>query len=407
VAGAAAVLFAVGATVSGCASGSGSSGSNTITWWSPNWDTPTAKQLIAEFEKANPGDKVNLVETTNDTMATKIKTALDSGSTPDVMTELVSRIPLYSTKGQLTDLTGMFDANMPKDDFNTSALGAVTTDDKTYAIPFRWDAQGVIYNKDMFAKAGIAQAPTNWSELQADAKILKDKLGVAAYAWPYGSDANTQTRWLNAYYSNGGTFDTKADGSVSFDSAASEKALQMLADGFSDGYVSKSSFESDNTAVQNLFINKQLAFYFDGVYAVDPITKAGLNIGTAMMPGPDGPGTVGTNGWAFAIPAKAKNADLAKKFVQFMSQSDNMATLTMTFPARLSAAKDPKFANPLYKPFLDQQNEDGRAVPSSPGYAQLTQTVYKAVQQVALGKASAADANKAIVQQAQNVFKAN
>lgn len=406
-AGTAAVLLAAGVTLAGCASGGGSSDADSITWWSPNWDTPVAKELVAAFEKANPGSHVNLVETTNDTMATKIKTALDSGATPDVMTELVSRIPLYTAKDQLADVSGLFGTDMPKDDFNTSALDAVSDGDATYAVPFRWDAQGLIYNKKVFADAGIDEPPTTWAELEADAKQIKDKVGIAGYAWPYGSDANTQTRWLNAYYTSGGTFDTQADGSVGFDADASEKALEMLSAGFADGTVSKSSFESDNTAVQNLFINGQLGMYFDGVYAVDPITKAGVDIGTAPMPGPDGPGTVGTNGWAFAIPAKAKNAELAKKFVAFMAQPDNMATLTMTFPARLSAAENPKFSNPLFAPFLEQQTEHGRAVPSTPGYSKLTQTIYAAVQQAALGQATPAEANEAIVQQADNVLSGN
>ncbi len=405
-AGVTAVLLATGLTVSGCASGDTGS-ADSITWWSPNWDTPVATELITAFTEENPGVKVDLVETTNDTMANKIKTALDSGTTPDVMTELVSRVPVYVAKDQLADLTGLYDTDMPLDDFNQDAIGAVTSDGKTFAVPWRWDASGLIYNKKLFAEAGIDEPPTTWAELQEDARTIKSTLGIAGYAWPFGSDSNTQTRWLNAYYTFGGTFEAQPDGSVSFDADASEKALEMLAEGFEDGSVSQTSFESDNTAIQQLFINEQIAFYFDGSYAIDPITKAGVDIGTAMVPGPDGPGTVGTNGWAFVIPAKAKNSELAEKFVQFLGRPENQAKLTLTFPARLSASEDPKFDNPLYKPFWDQQNEHGRAVPPFPGYSQLTQTVFSAVQSVALGQASAADANKAIVEQAANVLKAN
>ncbi|UCR88657.1 ABC transporter substrate-binding protein [Mycetocola spongiae] len=402
---AAAAALALVAT--GCSATDSPGDSSSITWWSPNWDEAKGKELVAAFEKENPGTKVNIVTTTNDTMANKIKTTLDSGSTPDVMTELVSRVSLYASKDQLTDVTDWYDSSMPVDDFNSEAIAAVSNKDKVYAVPWRWDASSLIYNKDMFAEAGITEAPTTWAELQADAKIVKDKLGIPGFAWPFGSDSNTQTRWLTAYYSNGGTFTEKSDGSVELNAAASEAALASFADGFKDGIVSQASFESDNTAVQQLFINKQIAFYSDGAYALAPIEKGGINAGTAMWPGPDGPGTVGTNGWAYIVPKAAKNQELAKKFVQFMSTPDHQAEMTLTFPARLSAAENEKFSDPLLAPFLEQQNEHGKAVPPYSGYAQMTQTIYSSVQAVALGQQSAKDANQAIIDQAANVLKAN
>lgn len=405
IAGAALVAASLVVVTAGCAAGG--SDENTITWWSPNWDTPKANELIKAFEADNPGVTVKLVETTNDTMANKIKTTLDSGSTPDVITELVSRVPLYMAKDQLLDVSDWYGSDMPTDDFNEGALGAVSSDDGIYGIPWRWDASSLIYNKDMFEEAGITEPPTTWAELQADAKTLNDKLGIPAYGWPLGSESNTQTRWLTGYYSHGGEFEAQSDGTVSFDADASEAALQDIADGFSEGWVTKASFESDNTAVQQLFINKQIAFYADGAYALAPIKDAGINAGTAMWPGPDGPGTVGTNGWAYIVPKASKNPELTAKFMAFMNTPENQAALTLTFPARLSAAEDEKFADPLFTPFLEQQNEHGKAVPPFPGYSQLTQTIFAAAQKVGLGQATAAEANQAIVDQAANVLKAD
>jgi multiple sugar transport system substrate-binding protein len=407
IAGAVAIAAGFALVASGCASsGSGGGGDNTqITWWSPNWDDANAKVLIDKFEKANPGTTVKMVETTNDTMANKIKTVLDSGTTPDVITELVSRVPLYSAKDQLLDLSSWYDSSMPKDDFNEQAVGAVSSGDKTYAVPWRWDASGFVYNKDMFDQAGITAPPKTLDELTADAKLIKDKLGIAATGWPFGSDSNTQTRFLDAYYSNGGAFTPGSDGSVKMDSDASVKALETLAAGFKDGSVSQASFESDNTAMQQLLINKQIAFYSDGAYALDPIKKAGINVGSAEWPGVDGPGTVSTNGWAYMVPKASANQKLAEKFVQFMNTADNQAFLTLTFPARLSAASNDKFSDPLLKPFLDQQNQSGKAAPSYPGWSQMTQTIFSAVQKVALDQASASDANQAIMSQAANVLK--
>ncbi|WP_420110501.1 hypothetical protein, partial [Pseudactinotalea sp.] len=117
--------------------------------------------------------------------------------------------------------------------------------------------------------------------------------------------------------------------------------------------------------------------------------------------------TVATNGWAHAVPNTTENLDAVQSFVEFLNAPENQAAMTLTLPARLSAADDPKFEDPLLEPFISQQNENGRAVPAYPGYAELTATIYSAVQSVALGQASAEDANQTILDQAANVLTTN
>uniref|UniRef100_UPI003B3AA29F ABC transporter substrate-binding protein n=1 Tax=Pseudactinotalea sp. TaxID=1926260 RepID=UPI003B3AA29F len=291
-----ALLAGAALLISACGGGSGggNDAAQTITWWSPNWDTPAAEELIAQFEEENPDITVELVETTNESMANQIRTALDSGNGPDLMTELVSRIPLYISRDQLLDVSEWYGESTPVDDFNSEAIDAVSADDSIYAVPWRWDASGYLYNVDLFEEAGIDGPPTTWDELLDDAATIHESLGISAFGWPYGSDSNTQTRWLTMYYTYGGEFTPQEDGSVTIDAEASQQALEALAAGFDEGMASQSSFESDNTALQNLFINGQLAFYFDGSYAIEPIQQAGINVGTAQWPGPDGPGTVAT-----------------------------------------------------------------------------------------------------------------
>ena len=380
---------------------SGGDGAGTVTWWVPNWDEDAANKLVSDFQKQEPNTKVQIVITTWETMANKIKVALQAGQTPDVVTELTSRIPSYASKNQLLDVSGWYGGSMPKDDFNSSALAATTVDAKTYAVPFRWDAGSMVYNKELFAKAGITAAPTTEAELAVDSQKLK-AVGITAYGWPYGNAANTQVRWLNEYFSQGGDFHEQGNGSVTLDADASNKALAFLAQGFDEGYVSKSSFESDNTALQKLFINKQVAMYFGGAYDVAPLQKAGINVGTAAWPGPNGPGTVSADGFSFMVPKDSKNQAGARKLVEFLASANNEAYLTATFPARLSAAKDKKFSEPLFQPFIEQQNAHGKPVPPYAGWPAMADTIYSAVQSVALGKLSPEEATRRIVADAAN-----
>src|SRR5690606_36733176 len=147
--------------------------------------------------------------------------------------------------------------------FYEAAVSTASFDDKVYGVPFRWDAGSMVYNADLFAEAGIEEPPATWAELKDAAKALQD-IGVYAYGWPFGEPNNARVRWLNEYYTQGGEFTEEEDGSVSIDAEASEAALEVLAEGFDEGYVTPSSLEASNTDLQNLLINEQIAFYFEG-----------------------------------------------------------------------------------------------------------------------------------------------
>lgn len=382
----------------------GPSGDIEIQWWVPNWDEEESRDLIAQFEADNPGVKINTVVTAWETMANQIRVALESGDVPDVITELTSRIPNYARADQLIPVTDWYDENMPRDDFYEAAIDTASFDDVVYGVPMRWDAGSMIYNIDLFEQAGIAEPPATWDELIEAAQAIQE-LGVYGYGWPFGDPANTRVRWLNAYYSEGGEFTENADGSVSIDSDASLRAIEKLSEGFAEGWVTPSSLEATNTDLQNLFMNEQLGFYFDGAYATAPISEAGVNLGTAMWPGPDGPGTVSADGFSYIVPNGSENLDVVQDFVQFLALPENQALMTDTFPARYSAAEDDRFTEPLLQPFLEQHGEHSRNRPAYLGWEEMIPTFHSSIQSVALGDMSAEEANQAILDHAAQILR--
>jgi multiple sugar transport system substrate-binding protein len=70
---------------------------------------------------------------------------------------------------------------LQKDDFMHGFLNAFVIKDKSYGLPFYGESTMLMYNKELFAKAGIANPPATMDELLADAKQLtKDgKYGIA------------------------------------------------------------------------------------------------------------------------------------------------------------------------------------------------------------------------------------
>lgn len=381
-----------------------SDASQTVTWWVPNWDTPIATRLVDQFEAQNPDLSVEMVETTSDTMANKISVALDSGTTPDVITELASRTRTYAGKNQLADLSGMYGPDMPRDDFIPGALAAVSAGGGIYAVPYRWDCISLIYNKDMFAAAGITAPPATWDEFVANGKALTSG-DVAGIAWPMsGAPGDLVLRFLGFAMSAGATIQ---DGVPHLSVDSSQAALQILGSSVAEGWGSRSSLEVDNTEVRELFINKRVAMYIGGVFDVQEELDAGMNVGTALTPGPSGPGMQGADGWGYIVPAAAPNADGAKRLVAFLTRPDTMASLTSTYPARISAAGADRFHDEYRAAHYEQLTEHSVPTANDPAWVSMIPTVYSTIQAVALGQTTPADGARAIQAEADRLLGPN
>ncbi|GAA5137631.1 ABC transporter substrate-binding protein [Pseudonocardia adelaidensis] len=388
----AAMVLGVAATIA-YSVGTGRDPSRTVTWWVPNWDEPVATELVQEFEAQNPDLSVEMVETTSDTMANKISVALDSGDPPDVITELASRTRTYIAKGSLADLSDLYGPDIPRSDFIPGALDAVTNDTGTYAVPYRWDCVALIYNKDLFAAAGIAGPPTTWAELVADARKLTSG-DVTATAWPMsGAAEDLVRRYLGFALSAGARVE---NGVPRLDLASSQAALEIVGGSVAEGWASRSSLEVDNTEVRELFINGRIAMYLGGVFDVQQQLDAGMNVGTALTPGPDGPGLQAADGWGYLVPAEAKNPAGARRLVEFLARPANMARLTITYPARISAGGAPQFHDQYRQPHYEQLAEHSVPPPNDPAWVAMNPFVYSTIQAVALGRTTPAAGARAI-----------
>lgn len=374
----------------------GSSGS--VVWWVPDWDMPTAQTIVDKFHQET-GIDVQISTVTGDTIVQKVSVAFDSGDTPDLLTDSIARVPTYVADGELADLSDLYTSDLPKDDFVPGVLDAVSVEQKVYAVPYRWASNALIYNKGLFDKEGL-KVPTTYAEFEDTAKKL-EALGVDGTAWPMKGDQSDLTlRFLEAALSSGATI---TDGKPALTEASVKSALQVLGSSIADGWASKSSFEVDNTAIRELFLQGRVGMYPGGVFDVDTAKQqAGFEVGSALLPGLDGPGTAQAVGWAHVVPAAAKNPEGAKKLAAFLGRPENMAALTLTFPARISAGQDPKFQTPERAAFVEQLN--GHSVPAAddPAWIAMIPQVYDTIQSVALGKTSVDDGTATIMQLAQD-----
>jgi raffinose/stachyose/melibiose transport system substrate-binding protein len=177
---AATVAVAVPATASSSAPSSSAPTASINVWWvtNPPFDTKVWPPIIKAFEKANPGDKVNLTMwPSNNTYKGKLTLALGSSNPPALFFSWGGGpLQTYINAGVVQPFAdaGVSDAGSPswKGNFLASTLSAVTFGGKLYGMPILGTQPVFLfYNKAVFAKAHLS-FPTTWAELLSDIKTF-------------------------------------------------------------------------------------------------------------------------------------------------------------------------------------------------------------------------------------------
>ena len=339
--------FALAATACGGSdSGDKADGPVTITWWDTSNATneaPTYKALVKEFEAANKDIKVKYVNVPFDQAQNKFDTAAGSKGAPDVLRSEVGWTPAFAKKGYFLPLDGT-EALADKDKFKSNLITQAQYDGKTYGVPLVTDTLALVYNKALFKKAGIAEAPKTWDELKSDAAKVKAKTGADGY---WGSTAAYYAQTF-LYGEGTDTVDASAK-KITVDSDPAKKAYGTWLSLFKGQGLHKADTTADAYAhIQDAFVNGKVAAIIQGPWEITNFYKGSAfkdksNLGIATVPagstGKAGAPTGGHNLSVYAGSDKAHQA-AALKFVKFMTSAKSQETIALknsTLPTREDA----------------------------------------------------------------------
>ena len=133
------------------------------------------REAIAEFERLNPGIKVKTEPVALGQRDVKFTTAIRGGKGPDVFALDANPVKQYIRNGWVKELTPFIEKEGGKtwlSDFYPASLMPVTENQKVYGVPKNVVAMVMVYNSDLFKKAGIASPPKTWSEFRETCKKL-------------------------------------------------------------------------------------------------------------------------------------------------------------------------------------------------------------------------------------------
>ncbi|MBM7503291.1 ABC transporter substrate-binding protein [Agromyces aurantiacus] len=288
---AASVAVAVaGLVLSGCA-GSGGDGRVKLDFFQFKGEAlEDFDRIIADFEAENPD--IDVVQNQVADADTLIRTLLVKDRTPDVIT-----LNANGNFGRLAQAGVFYDfSDEPVLDTINPAVQEILADLGTYpdevnGLGYVNNANGIIYNEDIFEEQGL-EVPETWDELIE----VCEKLEAAGITPFYGTLADSWTglpsfNALGAYPAQGDFFDrmreqgadTGPDSAVSFSKDFAE-AMDQQYELFSytqDGYRGK-TYDDGNAA----FANGEVAMLMQGIWAVSPIKAVNPDIRAGIFPYP-------------------------------------------------------------------------------------------------------------------------
>lgn len=302
-----------------------------LTWWDtsdPTNEAPAFKELIKKFNAEYPNVTINYQSVPFGEAQNKFKTAAEAGQgAPDILRAEVAWVPEFAAAGHLYALDGT--PLLEDNDYLETPLSSNVYDGKTYGVPQVTDTLGLMYNKELFAKAGIEEAPTTWDEVEDAAAQLKDKAGVE------GIYVNSAGYFLLPFmYGEGGDLvDTEAK-TIEVASDENKAGIKVAQDLVKSGAAPKPDANDSYGTMMTLFKEGKVGMIINGPWEVanisnDPKFGGFENLGIAPVPGGSAGAGAPVGGHNYVVYSgmdKAK-ADAATAFIQFMTSAESEAFL--------------------------------------------------------------------------------
>jgi multiple sugar transport system substrate-binding protein len=347
------IVLAVFVAVLGMVS-EGWAGERVLRFWHSYTQPPriaVMKEAAADFEKANPGVRVEIEVVPWSKLYQKWTTALAAGTLPDVA---IAKNAQYMAMW-------MAGASYPVDDV-LAALGGekafipgfldrhVRFQGKPIAIPHYTIAALLIYRKDLFEQKGL-KPPETWEDCLRVAAALSSPPSRYGFQQYFSGNDISGTLWplYSFMAANGGEFFDK-DGNVIFNRPENVEAVKFLIE-LQRVASSPAALEMEwNKDEWDVMGSGRSAMIVESLFAFPELNvlnpELGKKLGAWYLPRRKE--MAGLAAPASLVLLKGKNPEDGKKWIQFLLQEDRYIKFLHSIPAgqlpvTVAASKSEKF----------------------------------------------------------------
>jgi len=349
------ILLAAAACLAGCAPGGPARGGTQLVVWGLQYgeESRGLQAKVRAFEERNPGVTVSVLSMGAGSMnPQKLMTAIVRGVPPDVIHQDRFTIGDWASRDAFLALDPFLRRDPPgplavrREDYYEACWEEASYQGRVFAIPYNTDDRALFYNRELFRRHGLdpSRPPRTWDELRDLTERLTHLNPDGSYR-SIGFIPNYGNAWLYLYsWQNGGEFMSPDGRTCTMNNPHSVEALRFMVDLYDllggvtkvDAYAS--GFESNDL---DPFLTGRVAMKIDGNWVLNNIARFGpdLDFGVAPAPVPrerldqtlggrpgrfsgQPPFITWSGGFSLAIPAGARNPELAWEFIKWMSSPE-------------------------------------------------------------------------------------
>jgi multiple sugar transport system substrate-binding protein len=415
-------LVALTLVLGGCGTdSSGGGGGSAIQIWEgyTGAEAKAFAHLLSEYQQQHPGQKVTSLFVNNDNTLQKVLTAVRGGTPPDIAYLYGSWAPNVAQIPQVVSLgPTVLQPSVHWQDFWTGERAVATVRSRVIGIPALVDNLAVVYNKTLFAKAGLAPPGPGWTwqDFVNDARKLTNpasKQYGTAYVTPGTED--TVWHWEALLWEAGGHLLTADSTRAAFNSPAGLMSLNTLR---TMAVTDKSMYlDPTDSAYANLFNSGKIGMLVTGPWDLSAFPN--VHYGVQVMPAY--PGTSGghqtisgPDNWV-VFNNGASRVAAAEKFLLWLTapaQDRYFSLKTGDLPIRRSVGQAPGFAQqmnaalPGVSTFIANLANVRQARPQISQYPKISQVLGQMIVSVLLGKSQPAAALASAAQQVNQILAA-
>ncbi|RDZ28718.1 extracellular solute-binding protein [Lysobacter silvisoli] len=353
-----------------------------IRFWAMGYEGEIVAQLIPEFERQNPGLRVQVQQMPIISAHEKLLTAFAGDSLPDVCAIGNTWVPEFALLDALAPLEARVGAtpSMARADYFDGAWDTGMVEGHLYAVPWYVETRLPFYRRDIAQRAGIKQPPKTWAEWQRAMAAIKREVGPERYAilLPLNEPEPLLNLGIQApepLLRDGGRYGN-------FRSPGFKRALTFYREAFDQRWAPTLT----NTQVANVwneFGRGYFSYYVNGPWNIAEFRKrlpadVQDDWTTMPLPGEHGPGASVAGGASFVVFRSSQKQDAAWKLVEYLSRTDvqiRFHGLTGNLPPRRSAWNAPALTRDPYAAAFRDQLERAKPTPKVPEWERIAMEI--------------------------------
>lgn len=359
-----------------------------INFWGMGSEGEILKQLVPEFERQNPGIKVNVQMIPWTAAQEKLISAFAADNLPDLFQLGNTWVPQFAELGAIINLNSFISkSNVVKKEYYFPGIWDTNIlFNKVFGIPWYIDTRILFYRKDVLEKAGFNQPPKTWDELYILSKRIRNNAnGEEKYA--IYLPTNEWSPFIIFGLQNGSTILKDSNSYADFSGVKYKEAFKYLIK-FHKEKLAPIGF-NQVTSVYQSFAQEYFSMYISGPWNIVEFKKwmkgdLADKWGTAPLPGRYSyPGVSTAGGSSLVMSKNSKHKEAAWKFIEYLSEAKTQLqfyNLVNDLPAIKSVWEEKTFKD---DPFIKAFYEQFLHVVPTPKIPEWEQIVFSKVQQYA------------------------